>query len=75
MLINCVVTLQHILPHWELMTTQILNLVKQKWGITGKATCRRCRYFWTTIRVHLRANYVQLKSRYSLNAKQTFSEL
>jgi len=74
MLVNCIVTRQHFLPHWELITTEIFNFAKLKWGITGKVTCRRCRYFWTSIRVHLRANYGQLKNRRSLNTRWTFSK-
>jgi hypothetical protein len=29
MLVNCIVTRQHFLPHWEVITTEIFNF--EKW--------------------------------------------
>jgi len=56
MLVNCIATRQHFLPHWKLITTEIFNFEKMEMEIgyiTGKVTRRRCRYFWTSICVHL----------------------
>ena len=61
MLINCIGTRQYFFSHGNKLTTEKFNLAKWKWGITGKVTCRRCRYFWTSMCVNLRANYIQLK--------------
>jgi hypothetical protein len=39
-----------------------------------KVTRRRCRYFWTSMCVNLRENYIQLKGQHSVNTRRTFSK-